>query len=80
VQATVRSQVGRSGDQFLLGSHRRSQLEEERLSRPVVTDHEPDHRATIRDPVKVPADGGDLVSPADLNVGKSARRDNACAQ
>jgi hypothetical protein len=55
-------------------------VEEERLARPVVTDHKPDHRATIRNPVKVMADGGDLVGPADLNVGEPALRDNTCPQ
>ena len=80
VQPPVRGEVGRGGDELLLRRDRRGQVKEKRLSRAVVADDEPDHRAAVRDPVEVAADGGDLVGPAYLDVGEPAPRDDACSQ
>jgi hypothetical protein len=44
----------------VLGRHRPREVEEERLTGTVVTDHEANDRATVGDPARILGDRGDL--------------------
>ena len=80
LQPPVRGEVGLGGDELLLLGDGGGQVQEERLARAVIADHESDHRTAVRDPVEVVGEGGDLVRPADLNVREPALRDHAGPQ
>ncbi len=56
------------------------EVEEERLPRPVLADHEPDGRATVLRVLDVADERVEFGAPPDLDVVESRTRDDASAE
>ena len=57
-----------NGDEPAFERDRPHQIEKERLAGPVLTDHKPDRRTAVGDPVDVTEESGDFVGASDLDV------------
>ena len=80
LEPLVRREVGVDGDEPLLQRDEPGEVEEERLPRPVLTDHEPDGGAPVLRVLDIADERVELGAPPDLDVVEPRARDDAGAE